>query len=174
MRYSFFFFLFLGFLSPQQSCAQAAKDSGFRYNAVYLELGGPAMLYSVGYERTLYHNRRFSAVASVGGGGFPGVTLLYAEPDALLHLGNFALEAGVAISHYQENFRDGGQAFSVFIVPRLGARYYSPNRRWHFRMGITPIIEVSSNEPAFNPDNQSWIQQKVSPWANVLTVGYRF
>jgi hypothetical protein len=38
------------------------QERPYKSNAVYLELGGPGLIYSLGYEATFYHNRQLSII----------------------------------------------------------------------------------------------------------------
>lgn len=162
------------------SSAQKKQDSIRHHkNAVYLELGGPTLLYSLGYERTWYKNNWFASISSVGFSYIPdGITMGYIEPGVLFRHKNLALELGIALMNYKERPHHGeqfgtsdgsGAAKMLFLCPRLGVRFFTRNQRLHFRAGITPNSEIWNNEP------KTWHQDRsLYFWANVFTIGYRF
>ncbi|MES2479194.1 MAG: hypothetical protein V4561_08905 [Bacteroidota bacterium] len=156
--------------------AQQKPDSVRHYNnAVYLELGGPALVYSVGYERIWYRNNWFSAISSAGFSFIPdGIQIGYVEPGVLFRDKNLAFEIGVALVSYKENPHNGsqfstpdGSAKVLYLNARVGARFFSKNQHFHYRIGLTPFMELSNNEP-LSRDNRPHL------WLNVFTVGYRF
>lgn len=160
--------------------AQAKLDTIRHHkNAVYLELGGPTLIYSLGYERTWYKNKWFAAVTSVGFSYIPdGITMGYVEPGVLFRDKNVAFEMGIALISYRENSHSGtqfatsdgsGSAKMLTISPRIGVRFFTKNQRFHFRTGITPSLEIWNNDPQGWPkDNRNFF------WLNVFTFGYRF
>lgn len=161
-------------------CAQNNPDSVRHFNnAVYLELGGPTLAYSFGYERTWFHNNRIAAISSAGFSYIPnGVTMGYLEPGILFRHKNLALELGIALMNYKErphhgaNFptSDGsGSAKLLNLSARIGARFFTKNQRFHFRIGILPMKEIWNNElKTLLQDRRPFL------WFNVFTVGYRF
>ena len=173
--------LFLTMLVYNLNCeAQKKFDSVRHYNnAVHFELGGPALLYSLGYERTWYHNNWFSAISSVGFSYIPdGITMKYIEPGVLFRDKNLALELGVALMSYTERPSSGaqfatsdnsGSAKMLNLSTRIGVRFFTKNQRFHFRTGITPFVEIWNNDP------KGWPQdRRLLLWINIFTVAYRF
>lgn len=162
------------------SFAQQKSDSVRHYNnALYFELGGPALAYSIGYERTWYHNNWLSAISSAGFSYIPdGITMGYIEPGVLFRDKNLAFEMGLALMSYKERPHNGekfttidesGAAKMTTLTARVGARFFTKNQRLHFRTGITPNIEIWNNDP------KGWPQdRRIFFWLNVFTVAYRF
>lgn len=158
--------------------AQKKLDSIRHYNnAVYLEFGGPTLIYSIGYERTWYQQKWFAAMSSVGFSYIPaGITMAYIEPGVLFRHKNIALELGIALMDYTEGQQNepnssGGSniAKTLTLTARMGARFFTKNQRFHFRLGITPIKEIGNNSYSGNAkDNRPFL------WYNVFTIGYRF
>lgn len=172
--------LLLAMLVYNLNCkAQNSFDSVRHYNnAIYFELGGPTLVYSLGYERTWYKNNWFTALSSVGFSYIPdGIIMGYVEPGVLLRNKNLALELGVALMSYKERPDNGtqfatsdgsGSAKMLTLSPRIGARFFTKNQRFHFRTGITPSLEIWNNDPSGWPkDNPIFL------WLNVFTIGYR-
>lgn len=172
--------LLLAFFFGINCRAQKNPDSVRHFNnAVYLELGGPTLAYSFGYERTWFHNNRIAAISSAGFSYIPnGVTMGYIEPGILLRNKNLALELGVALMSYTERPSNGaqfatsdgsGSAKMLNLNPRVGVRFFTKNQRFHFRTSITPFVEIWNNDP------KGWPQdRRLFLWFNVFTVGYRF
>lgn len=163
------------------SCKGQNKIDSVRHynNAVYFELGGPTLIYSLGYERTWYHNNWFSAISSVGFSYIPdGITMGYIEPGVLFRDKNVAFEMGLALMNYKERPHNGskfntidesGAAKLTNLCARIGARFYTKNQHVHFRVAITPMKEIWNNDPNY------WTKDKPFLfWLNVFTVGYRF
>ncbi len=167
-----FFNIFIAWFICTTCLAQQKPDSVRHYNnAVYFELGGPTLAYSLGYERTWYHNNWFSAISSVGFSYIPdGITMGYVEPGVLFRDKNLAFEMGVALMSYREQSDYGTQVSRMrTLTARVGARFFTKNQRLHFRTGITPNIEIWNNDP------KGWPQdRRIFFWLNVFTVGYRF
>lgn len=162
-----------------EALAQKHKDSLVHYNnSICFELGGPALIYSMGYERTWFRTPNFSAISSAGFSYIPdGITMIYIEPGILRHFKNVALELGLAINRYEEQTQNGssfatpsGIAEVFYLTARAGVRFFSKNQHLHYRLGITPLIELHNNE---NPNGLPK-ENKFHFWANVFTVGYRF
>lgn len=155
--------------------AQKKSDSLHHFNnAVYFELGGPTLAYSIGYERTWYQHRWFTAISSVGFSYIPyGITMGYIEPGVLLRHKSIALEIGIAFMSYRERapkeWHISSSDGSLNLSPRIGARFFTKNQRFHFRTGITPFVEIWNNDP------KGWPQdRRLFFWLNVITIGYRF
>lgn len=148
-------------------------------NAVYLELGGPTLAYSFGYERTWFQNNRIAAISSAGFSYIPdGVTMGYIEPGILFRHKNLALELGIALMNYKERPHHGadfptsdgsGSAKMLNLSTRIGVRLFTKNQRFHFRTGILPMKEIWNNDLKTLPQDR-----RPFLWFNVFTVGYRF
>lgn len=126
-------------------------------NAVYVELGGPALIYSVDYER------RFLPVlgARVGAGVVPlcmfhGCSALVMVPASAVFLlggGNHHVELGAGVS--VALIRDDD---ARFVVPQVGYRYEHPLGGLIFRAMVTPLIRLTKPSDTL-------------PWAG-LSAGY--
>ncbi|AHM61553.1 hypothetical protein D770_16495 [Flammeovirgaceae bacterium 311] len=139
-------------------------------NAVYLELGGNGVFYSLNYERMVYQKGMFKSAARIGFSTFPKKieteTKTYwnaALPLELLGLigrSKHHLEFGVGYTPYyyaDTKFEVGSRGFEfdryrfTAIVPfRIGYRYQNPDGGFLFRVGYMPTMD-------FHPDrHQPW------------------
>jgi hypothetical protein len=152
------------------------QERPYKSNAVYLELGGPGLIYSLGYEATFYHNRQLSIISGFGMEYLPvpgGGGALYIQPGALYHFGkNGAIEFGLALDYIfegkEERYTDGG-SYITCIVPRLGYRCTFHENRVFFRCGLTPIMVMDDSESAAFSD-----KGRIIFMVNIATFGIRF
>ena len=98
--------------------AQEEKKERLRKNALYTELGGNALLYSLNYERILIHKENFKLGGRIGISLIPGffnstgVALFPIEFNALLGKQKNLFEAGIGYlvvaggSRWTENYTD--------------------------------------------------------------------
>lgn len=171
--YLFLFLLccYCPFMLKAQKITEA-KDT-YKYNAVYLETGGPALLYSLGYERTLIHSNRLSFLFSIAAAYIPtseGITMFSIEPDVLFHFKKSAIEVGLAFSFGAEGGntdweRYNSSSSAAFLAPRLGYRYSFSNK-CYLRCGITPLFQVYYS--VYSGDSNAHF------WMNLCTFGYKF
>ncbi|HEU0053131.1 MAG TPA: hypothetical protein VFQ39_08130 [Longimicrobium sp.] len=149
-----------------RAAAQAAPAAVTARNAVYVELLGNGVLYSVNYDRRLTDN-----VA-----GRVGVSFLTVEEDDgdrgtlamapivasyLFGEGNSHFEAGLGVLLASASVSDvgddegedwfdlSGSASGVLGTGVLGYRYQRPDGGFVFRAGLTPIFDTEDFIPWF-------------------------
>lgn len=111
-----------------------------RKNSVQLELGGPALFYSLNYERVLLNKPRLKTTGEVGISLIPLDHLyLIVTPavNQLISFGSHHAEVGAGILF-------GYTGISYFyIISRIGYRYQRPSARFFFRIRHTPFFVES-------------------------------
>lgn len=170
MKTGFFFFtlLSISFHSLAQSTAK---------NALYLELGGAAIAYSLNYERTIFNGSKINTNARVGFAIFP----LHGDQDIndindinyLVPLGlNFVFgnkkrhfETGLnytfgrtSSSSTTTNTLNGvvvrkttevNQYFSNLLLPYIGYRYQKQEGGFLFKLNAMPVISLDKRSNFF-------------------------
>lgn len=117
-------------------------------NAVYIELGGPAIIYSVNYERRISD---FNIRVGVGGAAFDGAGYLIAPIGAnYIGLGsmNHHAELGVTANVGFTGVNGGGEVFFASFSPIAGYRFQERDGGFSFRAGIAPIVGVTNQGSA--------------------------
>jgi len=123
-------------------------------NAFYVEGGGPAIFYSVNYERAI------SDVAIRVGAGYyaSGGTSWLGVPITVSYLGigskkhMFEIGAGVAIHHFSDgadslSLNSGGDETFVLGTVILGYRLEPPKGGFMLRAGLAPVFNGSAFIP---------------------------
>lgn len=170
-----FFFQFV-----QATYAQNATTNENNLNAVYLETGGPCLVYAIGYERTFFKSKRISVIASLGASFIPFRPIFflgYIQPGALFHIKKSAIEIGAAISIVNESADTRGSIYgstSTFFIPRLGYRYNFGKNRWFLKCGISPLIGLNDRTPDFTVVDESESGRNIIFWVNPISIGLRF
>lgn len=134
-------------------------------NAVYLELGGNAAIYSLNYDRIIYEKGIFKAAARAGICAIPynianknyGGYLMPFEIVGLLGKSKHHLEMGPGITPYWIPFSpahgsDGesdSYALDSHMSFRLGYRYQKPEGGFFFRIAYTPIVNFKSKQGTY-------------------------
>ncbi len=134
---------------------ESATESRKAENALYVELLGPGLLYSVNY------NRAFGDVAarvgvgylSSGGGTFLAIplTISYLGLGSKRHM--FELGAGVTIYYVNADSgmfyagSSGASAATVVATGILGYRFQPPNGGFSLRVGLSPLISQNGFLP---------------------------
>ena len=125
-------------------------------NAVYLELAGNGLLYSLNYDRLLTRNIAArvgfmglgAATDSVSGGVVAAplmVSYLFGEGNSHFETGLGVMLAAGAIDEVGEMQDEG---FSGAIgTATLGYRYQRPGGGFLFRIGVTPLFDTSGIAP---------------------------
>lgn len=145
--------------------AQAEETCNVANNAIYLELGGNAGIYSINYER--FFDNDWGLRLGIGGFAADGdsaviaplmVEKLWGNPDSP-H--KFETGLGIAFASTQHNNYYHHHSYrntsSVIGTATLGYRYMPQTRGMLFKAGFTPL---------FGPGG-------FLPWAG-LSVGYAF
>lgn len=145
--------------TPSQSHAQGAK------NAVYAELAGNALIYSVNYDRRFGQNftgRLGVMRAGVGGVSFTNIPIM---GNYLVGSGNHRFELGIGPQIFIVSidvgndsgfgFEEDGTAFGGTAT--IGYRYQPTDGGFVFRVGLTPSFSSAG----------------FLPWAG-LSLGYAF
>ena len=138
--------------------AAQPSDTGPRRaeNALYVELLGPGLLYSVDYDRAFG-----DLSARIGIGYLSGTSSSFvAVPLTISYLGlgskkhMFEIGAGVAIWNFSANYSllgaNSNSSTSATIVAAtgiLGYRYQPPNGGFFLRVGLSPLIFQSGFIP---------------------------
>jgi len=135
--------MFFGNIFSQED--NAKNDNGIRKNAIYLELGGNALYYSVNYDRVFSFSKIVHSSLRVGffttpeiGSGY-NTHVFPLEANLLLGKENNFFELGVGQSIWVESggYSDNIDSYSTF---RLGYRHIS-DKGLMVRTGIVPIIQ---------------------------------
>ncbi len=145
-----------------------AKDSIARH-AVFLELGGNGIAYSVNYDRLISYSENFKT--SVRGGvfaqwwnggavGFPvEINGLIGKKQHFLEVGlggmySYGVE-GIKWKAPNEQGKEGYENYSAFHVSsRVGYRLQKAEGGFFFRAAYTPMVRIYTNNPQEeqNPD----------------------
>jgi len=171
-------------LAAAASCATAAQaQQRYASSSLFLEGGGPGLLYSVNYEilfdgdygiRAGFSYQPLSASSSPTGGS--GRASLFTIPILLTHLVSFrssALELGGGATIIKADGAGSGSGLSVpspgttvIGTATLGYRFQPPAGGMQFRIGVEAL--VGKGLAMHNPDPNSI---GVLPWM-YLSIGY--
>lgn len=148
---------------------QISKAQDYRRNAVYVELGGNALLYSINYENRFadhwsgrlglgYISGKGSGVNSSGQPTDVSVGVVFI-PVMINYLagngknGRFELGAGPLLVSAGANSKVGGQEINQSgfgiggLTTTVGYRLQPLDGGFMFKIGITPLILTSATEP---------------------------
>lgn len=162
--------LFIMLAASLQLEAQESAPPATAKNAVYLELGGNGVYYSLNYEKIFYQRGLFKSAARIGVSAFPKNietetktywdAALPLELIGLIGRSKHHLELGVGYTPYyyaDTKFEIGSRGFefdryrySAVMPFRLGYRYQKPEGGFLFRAGYMPVL-------SFHPDT-------IRPW----------
>jgi len=140
-------------------------------NAVYAELLGTSVLYSLNYERLIVQKKAHAYGFRLGAselGGSPFRRSLVGELFVLTGTGRHHGDFGLAVSAMRgrsssaESFQ-GELQLGLFAVPRLSYRYQKPTGGILLRAGFTPLVRLSASQGG----------RLIHPWGGVA-VGYSF
>ena len=157
------------------SIAQRADSSTTHFaarNAVYLEVGGTAVVYSLNYDRLFSDRKKWKKGARLGI-GFLNASLhdsrlvgeLYAlkplknHQDRYFELGIGALYRSPRIVSETSGITDSP---AIGLSPRVGIRFQKPGPGWIFRLAFTPVFSKQADSPV-----------KIAPWAG-FSIGRSF
>lgn len=155
--------------TPQKSISSEPR------HAVYLELGGPGMLYSLNYEHfigrqfsirgglSLFGLRENTTGDTLGGFAVP-VTGQYLLGRGAHHLElGLGLMTGVLWSDLN-SYRKSESFGLIAATATVGYRYQPPRQGFLFRVALTPLYGGSRFEPLGLP---------ITPWGSI-SAGYAF
>lgn len=175
----------------------AQEDNTFKLkkNAIYAEIGGNGMLYSLNYERQIYQKNKFHFAASIGGMAFPElfnpgiIVIIPLEAKILLGKKKNFFETGLGNSFntatynsFQFNSSGNPKDFyykSHYAFLRIGYRYQNPNGGFLFRIAALPYLNYKPgfiasypNEPNFGIEG-SERKNEIGFWAGA-SFGFTF
>jgi hypothetical protein len=152
----------MAFMLPGlQAAAQKEATPITATNAVYLELLGNGVFYSINYERMFYQKGNIRAAARIGVGALPrkvgsGTYLMAALPVELIGMlgkSKHFLEAGVGYTPFLVPWTGSvGYAsddeFESYIIRsripfRIGYRYQKPAGGFFFRAAYMPTMDFT-------------------------------
>jgi hypothetical protein len=154
--------LFSGIMLPRWTWAGSGDgETTGASNALFFEVGGQGILYSVNYDRLLGPHASVHAGYTPFGGGE------YVLPAGISYLssGNHRLELGAGLSYlnvHESEFSIGIRR-GLFGTAVFGYRYQPREGGFMFRVGFTPLIGAFANT-RIGP---------VLPWFG-LSTGYCF
>lgn len=132
-------------------------------NSVQLELAGPAIFYSLNYERIIVNGNRFKTAVQAGFSYYPPSTgmrdiWIPIGVNEIFSMGSHHIEAGVGYMPVIEASRDEDLEprewmWSNLMTARIGYRYQKPDGRLIIRAAFTPVFELGSipNGDYFHP-----------------------
>ena len=134
---------------------QEEPTSAFQYkNSVQLELAGPAIFYSLNYERILWNGNRFKTAAQAGISYYPpsvGMRDIWIPigVNEIFSMGSHHIEAGLGYMPVIEASRDENLEprewfWSNLATARIGYRYQKPDGHLILRAAFTPVLELES------------------------------
>jgi len=136
----------------------AQTDGGPRAQNVYVELGGPGLLFSANYD-TRFSNRRDGMGGRIGAGyiSVDGNSLFTLPIQANYLLGKqgkyFEIGLGATFVSTDGNSRDEFLSFddtsNVIGTMTFGYRYQPVNGGFNFRASINPVFNSSNFVPYF-------------------------
>jgi hypothetical protein len=142
--------------------ALAQETAPTARNAVYVELFGSGLLYSINYDRLLTPNVAgrvglMFASAEDDEGDSGTVAIVPITASYLFGRGNSHFEAGLGFAVASADFDteelidvdESGSSTGVYGTGVLGYRYQRPDGGFVFRAGLTPIITTDSFLPWF-------------------------
>lgn len=142
--------LLTGFLSLASYSQKSDASKFINKNAVYFELLGSGLFYSINYDRILWEKPNLAISARIGTSYIPipeSDFYLLGFPIELIFLKGSKnyLEIGLSLLILQ-SFFDGTSTNSLFAFGRIGYRHQKKNERFIFRIGFTPFIVIKFND----------------------------
>lgn len=155
-------------------------------NAVYSELLGNGFMYSINYDRLIYHDENLSITARAGitpgfVSLFRGVGLPFELNALFLRKNGHNAEAGPGFSWFngKSTYRNENREvvtssrYNVCDVTlRLGYRYVQPGGGLIIRTAFIPVFSIVSPEEV-RTQNFFPFGKPFTPWAG-LSIGYAF
>ena len=160
-------------------------------NSIYLELAGQGLLVSLNYERIFFHGGDFYISGRMGFGYVPPKITTLSLPllvNGMYQVSNgFLFELGIGFNptytfwpdYYSSGGLFSGGAFyesGSFIDPLItgfaGIRIQK-KKGFLFRLGFTPLIELTKNMENRTIYKQFGIKNSFLPWVG-MSLGYSF
>ncbi len=159
-------------------------------NSVYLELGGPALLVSFNYERVFPLGKCLYLSGRTGIGDLPSFYNTLSVPfmmNGMYQVSNsFLLELGIGVNLTYTFWPDSqggggifdsgpvesGSFFDPLLTCLVGIRVQS-KKGFLFRLGFTPLIELTKNSEKGTLNKQFGMNTSFVPWAGI-SFGYSF
>ena len=143
------------FATPLALHGQEEANMKFKYkNSLQIELAGPAIFYSLNYERILVNGNRFKTSFQAGGSYYPPSTgmrdiWIPLGINEIYSLGNHHIEAGLGYMPAIEALRDENLEvldwyWGNLMTGRMGYRYQKPGGHLVLRAAFTPVLELES------------------------------
>jgi hypothetical protein len=179
MLRKFFLILLVSLYLPAGVMAQdddtLFTSNGFTNpNGVYLEVLGPGVLYSAGYERILLNQAQFKTSIQIGTAWYPESlgNLKLALPltiNEILSFNMHHLKIGVGSDMLIKRTLQGKDSMSFLAHLRIGYRYQRTDGKYFWEADIVPFLLGDSS--AFELDALGSVSSHL--WAGV-TVGKAF
>jgi len=162
---------FVSTTRAQQTEPTSSRDKSFAQSAIFLELGGNALVYSVNIDRMIDDNKGFRigigymglSAGTVNSDGtaeddvsasmllVPAMfNFFVGSQDKYNHLGSSKLELGIGAILVSANGKFGSTSFSgtgVGGTATIGYRYQPYDGGFVFRIGFTPVFAASTFFP---------------------------
>lgn len=143
--------IFISLLITFSCLSQSEKEQADRLsnkNAIYLELLGSGLFYSINYDRILITKTKLALSGRIGLSYFPITNFwdfhtfsIPLELNLLIGKENKYFEIGLS-SLYQQNFDEMNTSRSLFGSFRLGYRYQKNDDGLIYRIGLTPLLPI--------------------------------
>lgn len=143
-------------------------------NAIYLELLGSGLFYSINYDRILWEKSNVAMSARIGASYIPVSefwdfnTFGFPIECSFLKGRRNYLEIGSSVL-IQQNFYGGTSSKSLIAFGRIGYRYQKKNGGTMFRIALTPFVAIIY-------DDENRLQEgflPVLPWVGI-SIGRSF
>jgi hypothetical protein len=166
--------------------AQKAEPPKPPADALYAELLGNGFLYSLNYDRLIYHDENLSIIARAGLAPgfvnlFKGIGIPIEVNSLFLRKNGHSAEAGPGFTWFngKSTYRNDqlqqvttSRYNMLNVTLRLGYRYAQPGGGLIFRAAFIPVFSVV--RPEFDvPGRFLPFDNSFTPWAG-LSVGYAF
>ncbi|MEY4875225.1 MAG: hypothetical protein RL708_374 [Bacteroidota bacterium] len=158
--------------------AKAQSDSTWKFkklNSVNIELLGPAILYSVNYERIILNAKRFKTIGNIGVSYFPYSKLdkgaSFQTPIYLAELFSISKKKYVELGVGNKFMFAKNELYNIPFF-RIGIRHQNPDGKFYFKIAIIPTVE-RGELAIMTPDGKPAYVYSYFPWVG-FTFGYAF
>ncbi len=144
------FFLIILFLSPGvRSCSQTDtlfESNGFlNPNGIYLELLGPAGLYSAGYERMLLNQEQFKTSIQAAAAWYPASSgimrmAVLLDLNEILSFDPHHVKIGAGTVMILKKLEDAEDNTEFLAHLRIGYRYQRSAGNYFWEVSLTPFL----------------------------------
>lgn len=147
-------FMFVIHISSAQSVSDSSKS--MTKNAIYFELGGNGIFYTINYDRLLRMTDKSVIFLRIGGShlkfsSFNNVASVITELNRIFYKQgrsvNFEIGSGIGAIYYYPTDTDPPDERGIYLTltGRIGLRIQSEKREPVIRLGLTPMIALSNN-----------------------------